>query len=74
MLFLVLFVTNTPPKRVIREDIRIVRDGSSHTPERLSAPSQLPLSLALSLAASRTRPSHRHRVESTIHPRGCSCS
>lgn len=73
MLFLALFVTNTPPKRVIREDVRVIRDGSSHTPERLSTPSQLPLSLSLSLSASRPRPPHSGRVESAVHRCGRRC-
>lgn len=73
MLFLALFVTNTPPKRVIREDVRVIRDGSSHTPERLSTSSQLPLSLSLSLSASRPRPPHSGRVESAVHRCGRRC-
>ena len=73
MLFLALFVTNTPPKRVIREDVRVIRDGSSHTPERLSTPSQLPLSLSLSLSASRPRPPHGGRVESAVRRCGRRC-
>ena len=73
MLFLALFVTNTPPKRVIREDVRVIRDGSSHTPERLATPSQLPLPLSLSLPASRPRPPHGGRVESAVHRCGRRC-
>lgn len=75
MLFLALFVTNTPPKRVVREDVRVTRDGSSHTPERLSTSSQLPLSLSLSLSlsASRPRPSHGRRVEPAVHRRARRC-
>ena len=73
MLFLALFVTNTPPKRVIREDVRVIRDGSSHAPERLSTPSQLPLPLSLSLPASRPRPPHGGRVEPAVHRCGGRC-
>ena len=73
MLFLALFVTNTPPERVIREDVRVIRDGSSHTPERLPTPSQLPLSLSVSLSASRPRPPHGRGVESAVHRRGGRC-
>ena len=66
MLFLSLFVTNTPPERIIGEDIGVVREGSSHTPERFAASSSLSRSLSRSLPASRPTPPHHHRVESGV--------
>ena len=66
MLFLSLFVTNTPPERIIGEDVGVVREGSSHTPERFAASSSLSRALSRSLPASRPTPPHHHRVESGV--------